>query len=209
MTGSATEDEGDLIVCGSPESTHKYSQRRGRVLRSVLGSCAGALLLAIAPIAIAACVFNGVELVDMQSRYQRFPLLPDVSFTLSEPGEYAVYHEPATYDDDNPIWLLGLARKLTGPGGVEVPLLSPATRTVSCWNDNCSIQVSVFHATTPGPYRLETSPEKVAEASPSDELAIGRDQTESLWWCIGGGFIALASITVGIFLLVRRRRILY
>ena len=194
---------------GSPRSARKYSQRRGRVLRSVLGSCAAVLLLAIAPIAIIACVFNGVELVNMKSQFQRFPLLPDVSFTLSEPGEYAVYHEPAIYDDDNPIWLRDLARKLTGPGGVEVPILSPTTRTVSCWNENCSIQVSVFQATTPGPYHLETSSEEVAEASPSDELAIGRDQTKSLWWCIGGGFIALASITVGIFLLVRRRRILY
>jgi hypothetical protein len=191
-------------VRSSPESASQYPQRHATAKRGVLGACGAALLLAVATIATIVWISKGIELANQNAQYQRFPLASTVEFTLSEPGDYAVYHEPTAYNDDNPIWLLTLARKLTDPDGAEVSLLRPTSHNVSCWNDNCSIQVAVFHANKPGQYHLETDSKTVAEAYPSDELAIGKDQAELLFWSIGGGFVAIASIIIGMFLLIRR-----
>ena len=164
-----------------------------------------------ASVATAAVVVTGIvgygraiDLIDRVQGFQHFSG-SGTSFSIVEPGEYAVYQEWVERGGGNPYATGAPAAEpvisVTGPGEVDVPV-RPSDVSYG-WGRQQAEAVGTFEVTQPGEYRIDAT-------GTEGRLAFGEVIPGSPLYGFGGALLLAAAIVaaclVGTLIVAKRRR---
>ena len=136
----------------------------------------------------------------MPGEMQRIVIPGEGEFTAAEPGTYTIFHEYKSFVDgkyySSGMELSGLEVRVTGPGGMDVPVQPSAmsgTYDVGAYSGNA---VFTFSAAEAGDYRIaakvaegEATPDKSVSTAPQTGkavLAVGKDFTGKILGTVFG-----------------------
>lgn len=142
------------------------------------------------------------DLVERVEGFQRFDAPGSWPVTLTEPGDYSVYHERLSSSGAGGSVEPDFAVVVTGPDGADVPV-RPSDVTYG-WGSRRAAAVGSFTAEQPGDYQLH------AEGA-HGRLAVGESIPGGWLYGFGptllaGAAAALAGLLMAVVVAVRRRR---